>query len=117
MRLDIHSPDLPFGAEHRAQAERLVGFALSRLNGLVQRVELRVGRAAGGSRELACRVQVHLVGTSVVVDDSGADLSALIQRSVARAGQAAQRHLAASRRGGRAWPATAAAGAAPRRPA
>ena len=115
MRLDFHSPGLPLGTEHRAQAERLVGFALSRLNGRVQRVELRISPVAG-SAELACRVAVQLTAGSVVVEDSGLDLAALLQRSVARAGQAAQRQLAASRRDRRSWT-TGDAGAATRRPA
>ena len=112
MRLDIHTPGMTLGTEHRAQAERLMGFALSRLNGRVQRVELRI-EPVHGSAELACRVAVQLTAGSVVVEDRGPDLSALIQRSVARAGQAAQRQLAASRRDSRAWPALA----LPRRPA
>ncbi|MFM2450274.1 MAG: hypothetical protein RIS44_2724 [Pseudomonadota bacterium] len=104
MRIEIQAHHLVLEAEHRQQIQRRASFALSRMSSLIQQVEVHLTDVNGprGGVDTQCRVQVQLDrGEPVVIEDIDHDLSALINRSLARAGQAVDRRISkahASRR-------------------
>jgi putative sigma-54 modulation protein len=96
MRIEIQVHHLVLEAEHREQIQRRASFALSRMSALIHHVDVHFADVNGprGGVDTQCRVQVQLDrGEPVVVEDIDHDLSALINRSLARAGQAVHRRL------------------------
>lgn len=90
MQIDIHAFRLHLSPEHREQIRRRASFALSRLQARISRVEVRLSDINGtrGGVDKQCRVLVSLThGPAAVVEDLDADLPALIDRALARAGR------------------------------
>ena len=99
MRIDIQAHHLVLQAEHREQIQRRASFALSRMSGLIQQVNVHLTDVNGprGGVDTQCRVQVQLDrGEPVVIEDIDHDLIVLINRSLARAGQALERRISKS---------------------
>lgn len=96
MRIDIQAHHLELKAEHREQIQRRASFALSRLSSRISQVEVHLTDINGprGGVDTQCRVQVSLdQGEPVIVEDIDQNLTALINRSLARAGQAVDRRI------------------------
>ena len=96
MRIEIQAHHLVLEAGHREQIQRRASFALSRMSSLIQQVEVHLTDVNGprGGVDTQCRVQVQLDrGEPVVIEDIDHDLIALINRSLARAGQAVDRRI------------------------
>ncbi|HRI18348.1 MAG TPA: HPF/RaiA family ribosome-associated protein [Burkholderiaceae bacterium] len=97
MQIDIQTFRLAVAPEHRERIRRRAGFALSRLQPHVERVEVRLSdiNGARGGVDKQCRVMVTLTqGPAAVVEDLDADLPTLIDRAMARAGRVAAKRLA-----------------------
>ena len=90
MRIDIQGLGFPLTAPLLAHTERRLRFALTRTSVRIKRVVVRLGntnRPRGGEDKF-CRMQVYLEhALPVLIEDSGADLYALIDRAVERAGR------------------------------
>ncbi len=96
MRIEIQAHHLVLEAEHREQIQRRASFALSRMSALIHQVDVHLTDVNGprGGVDTQCRVQVQLErGEPVVVEDMDHDLITLINRSLARAGQAVNRRI------------------------
>jgi putative sigma-54 modulation protein len=96
MRIEIQARHLALEAVHREQIQRRASFALSRMSSLIQQVDVQLTDVNGprGGVDTQCRVQVQLDrGEPVVIEDIDHDLTALINRSLARAGQALERRI------------------------
>jgi putative sigma-54 modulation protein len=104
MRIDIQAHHLVLKTEHREQIQRRASFALSRLSSRINQVEVHLTDINGprGGVDTQCRVHVRLdQGEPVVVEDIDQDLTLLINRSLARAGQAVERRISKSTAGRR----------------
>jgi putative sigma-54 modulation protein len=96
MRIDIQAHHLVLETEHREQIQRRASFALSRMSSRISHVDVHLTDVNGprGGVDTQCRVQVLLDrGEPVVVQDIDRDLTTLINRSLARAGQAVDRRI------------------------
>ena len=104
MRIEIQTHHLVLESEHRERIQRRARFALSRMSDLIQQVHVRLTDVNGprGGVDTQCLVHVQLDrGEPVVIEDIDHNLIALINRSLARAGQAVERRISkthASRR-------------------
>lgn len=89
MRIDIQGLGFPLTAPLLEHTERRLRFALTRTSARIKRVTVRLGntnRPRGGGDKF-CRIQVVLDGAQpVLIEDSGADLYAVINRAADRAG-------------------------------
>jgi putative sigma-54 modulation protein len=104
MRIEIQAHHLALEAEHREQIQRRASFALSRMSALIRQVDVHLTDVNGprGGVDTQCRVQVLLDrGEPVVIEDIDHDLIALINRSLARAGQAVDRRISKTNAGRR----------------
>jgi ribosome-associated translation inhibitor RaiA len=90
MRIDIQGLGFPLTAPLLEHTERRLQFALTRTSARIKRVVVRLGnsnRPRGGEGRF-CRIQVVLDGAQpVLIEDAGADLYAVIDRAVERAGR------------------------------
>ncbi len=96
MRIDIQAPHLDLGTDQRAHIQRRASFALSRLSSRIEQVAVYLSDVNGArvGADTQCRVEVKLDrGDPVVVEDMDPDLTALINRSLARAGLAVEKRL------------------------
>lgn len=96
MRIDIQAHHLELDAQQREQIQRRASFALSRLSSRIRQIDVHLTDINGprGGIDTECRVQVRLdSGAPVVVEDKDHDLGILINRSLARAGQAVDKRL------------------------
>lgn len=90
MRIDIQGLGFPLTAPLLEHTERRLRFALVRTSERITRVVVRVGDANGprGGQDKFCKIRVALEGApSVVIEDAGADLYAVIDRAAERAGR------------------------------
>ena len=90
MRINIQGVGFPLTAPLLEHTERRLRFALTRTSERIKRVVVRVGDTNGprGGEDKFCKIQVALEGApSVVIEDAGADLYAVIDRAAERAGR------------------------------
>lgn len=102
MRIDIQAHDFPITDGLRAHVERRVRGATARLDGRVQRVEVRLFDLNGprGGVDKGCRLHLRLGGLpDIVVEDVEDDLYAAVTRSAARAQRSLKRRLHRTREG------------------
>lgn len=96
MQIDICPSNLPLLPEHSQRITRRIGFALSRLSARVRRVEVRLTDLNGprGGEDKRCRVLLHLDGGGrMLVEDRGANLPGLIDRTMDRVRRLAHKRL------------------------
>ena len=90
MRIDIQGRGFPLTAPLLDHTERRLHFALARTRDRITRVVVRVGNTSGlrGGEAKFCRMHVVLEhAPPVLIEDSGADLYAVIDRAAERAGR------------------------------
>ena len=96
MQIDICPSNLLLLPEHSLRITRRVGFALSRLSARIRRVEVRLTDVNGprGGDDKRCRVLLHLDGGGwMLVEDRGADLPGLIDRTIDRLRRVAHKRI------------------------
>ena len=90
MRIDIQALGFPLTVPLLEHTERRLRCALTRTSARIERVVVRLGntnRPRGGENKF-CRIQVYLEhALPVLIEDSGDDLYALIDRAAERAGR------------------------------
>jgi hypothetical protein len=90
MRIDIQGRGFSLTAPILDHTQRRLRFALARNGDRIRRVVVRLGDANGprGGVDKFCRMQVYLEhAPPVLIEDSGADLCAVIDRVAERAGR------------------------------
>jgi putative sigma-54 modulation protein len=90
MRIDIQGMGFPLTAPLLEHTERRLRFALTRISDRIKRVVVRLRDTNGprGGEDKCCTILVVLEGApSVVIEDAGADLYAVIDRAAERAGR------------------------------
>ena len=90
MRIDIQGLGFPLTAALLDHTERRLRFAFTRSGDRIKRVVVRLGDTNGsrGGADKFCRMQVYLEhAPPVLIEDSGADLYAMIDRAAERAGR------------------------------
>lgn len=96
MRMDIQCRGFPLGAALKDQVERRLQFELTRAANRIERVVVRLGDINGprGGEDKFCRIKVVLTHAApVMIEDSGSDLYAVIERAAERAGRSVARQL------------------------
>jgi hypothetical protein len=96
MQIDVRRQGIEIDDDTRARLMRRLDFALGRLGQHVSRVWVHLADENGprGGVGLRCRILVRLSHLpDVLVEDRDATLTALIDRTVNRAGLAARREL------------------------
>ncbi len=96
MRMDIQCRGFPLGAALKDQVERRLQFELTRATNRIERVVVRLGDINGprGGEDKFCRIKVVLTHAApVMIEDSGSDLYAVIERAAERAGRSVARQL------------------------
>lgn len=97
MRIDIQGRGFPLTAPLLDHTQRRLRFALTRSGDRIRRVAVRLGNAVGhsGSVDKFCRMQLYLEhAPPVLIEDTGADLYAVIDRAAERAGRSVAKHIA-----------------------
>lgn len=96
MRIDIQGLGFPLTAPLLEHTEQRLRFALTRTSARIKRVVVRLGntnRPRGGEDKF-CRMQVYLEHAApVLIEDSGADLYAVIDRVAEGAGRNVAKHV------------------------
>jgi len=96
MTLDIRGITIDLSAAVRAHIERRLRFALGRFSGRIGRVVVRIADENGprGGRDKRCRIAARLGrrGT-VLVEERGEDLQAMIDVAAERMGRVVARSL------------------------
>jgi ribosome-associated translation inhibitor RaiA len=90
MRIDIQGRGFSLTAPLLDHTQRRLRFALTRSGDRIKRVVIRLGDTNGprGGADKFCRMQVYLEHAApVLIEDSGADLYAVIDRVAERAGR------------------------------
>ena len=90
MRIDIQATGFPLTAPLLDHTERRLLLALTRTSDRIKRVIVRLGDNNGphGGEDKFCRMQVYLDHAQpVLIQDTGADLYAVIDRVTERAGR------------------------------
>lgn len=90
MRIDIQDLGFPLTAAILDHTERRLRFAFTRSGDRIKRVVVRLGDRNGprGGEDKFCRMRVYLEhAPSVLIEDAGADLYAVIDRVAERAGR------------------------------
>ena len=90
MRIEIQGLGFPLTAPLLDHTERRLRFALIRTSDRIRRVVVRLGDTNGprGGADKFCRMQVYLEhAPPVLIEDTGADLYAVIDRVAERAGR------------------------------
>ncbi len=90
MRIDIKGSGFPVTTALMDHTERRLRFALSRRCDRIVRVAVLVGDTNGprGGTDKFCRIRILLKrAPEVLIEDSGAELYAVIDRAVERAGR------------------------------
>lgn len=96
MHIDIQFRGIDVSQALREHAERRARFTLGRLGGRIARVSICLVDINGpkGGADKSCTVQVSLQQSgAVVVEELGADLYQVLDRSLARAGRTLVRRL------------------------
>jgi len=96
MNIDIQCCALAATDAPADHAERRLRFVMTRHSDRIQRIVINLGDIAGSFARSGsyCRIRVDLVDAPPVVSyDTGADIYALIDRSVDQAGRAVLKHL------------------------
>lgn len=96
MNLNIRQSGIEIPQEARERLEKRLHFALGRMSHRVRRIQVHLADENGprGGIDKSCTVLVKLArGGEVVIADRDADLSALLDRAVNRAGQAVLRQM------------------------
>lgn len=96
MRIDIRGSGFRVTAPLLEHTERRLRFALTRSSDRIKRVVVRFGDINGprGGEDKFCRIQVHFEHTPpVLIEDTGADLYAVIDRAAERAGRNAAKRV------------------------
>ena len=104
MNLDIQSTGFPITDALSGHTQRRLQFALTRHTNRIAHVAVRLGDDNGprGGIDKFCRIQVQLVDArTAVIEDTGADMYAVIDRAADRVGRVVVKHLERSRVGGR----------------
>ena len=89
MRINIQAVGFPLTATLLDHTERRVKLALTRIGGRIKKVVIRLGEANVSCRGEAkfCRMQVYLERSApVLIEDTDADLYAVIERVAERVG-------------------------------
>jgi ribosome-associated translation inhibitor RaiA len=97
MRIDIRGRGFPLTAALLDHARGRLRLALARTGDQIKRVVVRLGDSNGprGGEDKFCKIQVVLEGSpSVLIEDAGADLYAVIDRAADRAGRNAAKQVA-----------------------
>ena len=100
MRMDIQARGFPLTGALLGHTERRLRFQLTRAMHRIERVMVRMGDTNGprGGEDKFCKVQVVLSrARSVVIEEGGGDLYAVIERAAERAGRNVARSLARQR--------------------
>lgn len=90
MRIDIKASGFPLTKALVDYAERRLRFALTRHSDRITRIALLAGDSNGprGGIDKFCRIRVLLKNApGLLIEDTGSDLYAVIDRAVERAGQ------------------------------
>lgn len=96
MRMDIQCRGFPLTAGLLYHTERRLKFELTRSTNRIGRVVVRLGDSNGprGGEDKFCRIKVVLAHAEpVLVEDSGSDLYAVIERAAERIGRNVARSL------------------------
>jgi len=96
MRIDIQGLGFPLTAPLLDHTERRLRFSLTRTRDRIKRVVVRFGDTNGarGGEDKFCKIQVVLEHVPpVLIEDSGADLYAVIDRAAERAGRNVAKHV------------------------
>lgn len=96
MKIQIQSLAFPLTAALLDHTERRLRLALARSGDRIKRVAVRLGDTNGprGREDKFCRIQVFLEDAPpVLIEDSGGDLYAAIDRAAERAGRNVVRGL------------------------
>jgi ribosome-associated translation inhibitor RaiA len=96
MRIDIQGLGFPLTAALADHIERRLRFAMTRGGGPIRRVTVRLGDRNGprGGEDKFCKIQVVLEhAPSVLIEDVGADLYAVVDSAAERAGRNVTRRL------------------------
>ena len=96
MRIDIQGRGFPLTAPLMDHAQRRLRFALTRTRDRITRVVVRLGDTNGprGGEDKFCKIHVYLEhAPSVLIEDAGADLYAVIDRVAERAGRNVAKHI------------------------
>jgi len=90
MRIDVQGLGFPLTPALLSHTERRLRFALTRSSDRIMRVVVRLGDTNGprGGEDKFCRMQIHLQRAApVLIEDTGGDLYAVIDRVAERAGR------------------------------
>ena len=96
MRIDIRGLGFPLTAALLDHTQRRLRFALTRTSDRIKRVVVRLGETnvSRGGEDQFCRMQVYLEHAApVLIEDTGADLYAVIDRVAERAGRNVAKHV------------------------
>lgn len=96
MRINIQGLGFPLTAALLDHTERRLRFALTRTSDRIKRVVVRLGETnvSRGGEDQFCRMQVYLEHAApVLIEDTGADLYAVIDRVAERAGRNVAKHV------------------------
>ncbi|MDP5237929.1 HPF/RaiA family ribosome-associated protein [Uliginosibacterium sp. 31-16] len=96
MHIDVQFRGVDVSPALREHAERRARFTLARLGGRIARVSISLVDINGpkGGEDKSCTVQVSLQQPGVVViEEQGADLYQVLDRSLARAGRTVVRRI------------------------
>ena len=96
MRIDVKGSGFRITAPLLDHTERRLRFALTRSSDRIKRVVVRLGDINGprGGEDKFCRMQVHFEhAPPVLIEDAGADLYAVIDRVMERAGRNAAKRV------------------------
>lgn len=96
MRIDIQARGFSLTAPLLDHTQRRLRFALTRTRDRIKRVVVRLGDTNGprGGEDKFCKIQVVLEhAPPVLIEDSGADLYAVIDRAAERAGRIVAKHV------------------------
>ena len=97
MRIEIRGVAIPIAAALLDHTERRLRFALTRTSARIKRVVVRLGDAngpRGGGDDKFCRIQVVMErAPPILIEDTGADLHAVIDRAAERAGRVVAKHI------------------------
>jgi putative sigma-54 modulation protein len=96
VRIFVRSRQVEVDATVRAHIERRLRFGLGRFSERIRRVTLQIVDINGprGGEDTVCRIEVRLLPTgSIFVEDTDADLQAVIDRATDRAGRSVARAI------------------------
>ena len=96
MRIDIQALGFSLTAPLLDHTRRRLRFALTRASARIKRVVVRLGDCNGprGGEDKFCKIQVYLEHAPLVlIEDTGVNLYAVIDRAAERAGRNVAKHV------------------------